>query len=145
MTDSKSVHSGECFCGGVRIEATGAPFAMGYCHCADCRAWSAAPVNGFSLWSPDAVKVVAGEELLASYQKTERSHRKFCTRCGGHVLTDHPDGGFTDVYAAVLPSLTFRPAMHVNYESAVIAIADELPKYLDFPKEFGGSGKQAPA
>jgi hypothetical protein len=24
-------HSGSCFCGGVAIEATGAPLEMGYC------------------------------------------------------------------------------------------------------------------
>jgi len=141
VTDSSSVHAGECFCGAVRIEAAGAPFAMGYCHCKDCRAWSAAPLNAFSLWSRDAVKVVAGADQLASFQKTEASHRKFCTKCGGHVFTDHPGGGFTDVFAATIPSLDFQPALHVHCESAVIELRDELPRYLDLPKEFGGSGK----
>ncbi|MFP6740763.1 MAG: GFA family protein, partial [Alphaproteobacteria bacterium] len=37
------VHKGTCYCGAVEVTATGAPFAMGYCHCKDCRAWSAGP------------------------------------------------------------------------------------------------------
>jgi hypothetical protein len=26
-------HVGRCFCGAIAIEVTGAPEAMGYCHC----------------------------------------------------------------------------------------------------------------
>ena len=30
------VYKGSCFCGAVEIEVSGAPAAMGYCHCDDC-------------------------------------------------------------------------------------------------------------
>ncbi|MDX1379764.1 MAG: GFA family protein [Xanthomonadales bacterium] len=137
-------YEGSCFCGAVRIAATGAPFAMGYCHCKDCRAWSAGPVNAFTLWQPDAVEVVQGEDQLRSYHKTEASHRQYCANCGGHVMTNHPPGNFVDVYAAVLPGLKFEPALHVNYESAALRIRDGLPKLKDFPAEMGGSGETMP-
>lgn len=133
-------HKGICFCGGVEVTTTGKPFAMGYCHCKDCRAWSAGPVNAFTLWSRDAVRVTRGADLLGRYQKTEASDRQFCTRCGGHVMTTHLPGDFIDVYAAILPSVEFEPEIHVNYESAVIRIKDGLPKLRDFPAEMGGSG-----
>ena len=139
-----STHEGSCFCGAVRIAATGAPFAMGYCHCKDCRNWSAGPVNAFSLWKPDQVKVTQGAEFLESYNKTVASKRQFCGQCGGHVMTDHPPGDFTDVYAAILPTLAFEPALHVNYESAVLRVRDGLPKLKDFPSEMGGSGEMLP-
>lgn len=54
MADDQ-VYVGRCFCGAVEIAVTGAPVAMGYCHCASCRAWSAGPVNAFTLWKPDTV------------------------------------------------------------------------------------------
>ena len=57
--------TGKCFCGAVRIEATGSPEAMGYCHCGSCRAWSGGPVNAFSLWKPETVRVTAGAENVA--------------------------------------------------------------------------------
>ncbi len=141
MSDSggKS-YTGQCFCGGVQIEATGEPFAMGYCHCKDCRHWSAGPVNAFTLWPEGVVKVTKGADNLGSYNKTPQSARKFCMKCGGHVFSDHPgDNPFTDVYAAILPDLEFIPALHVNFESAVINTTDGLPRYKDFPADFGGS------
>ncbi len=137
-------HQGQCFCGAVRIEVTGEPFAMGYCHCGDCRAWAAAPVNCFTLWKPDAVTVKEGASSLATYKKTEKSHRRYCTTCGGHVMSDHPGGGFTDVYAAILPTLRFEPGVHVHYGEAVLPIRDGLPKFRDVPEEAGGSGEMIP-
>ena len=84
------VYKGSCFCGAVEITVTGEPAAAGYCHCASCRSWSAAPVNAFSLWKPESVKVTKGEGNIGIYHKTERSYRKFCKACGGHLMTDHP-------------------------------------------------------
>ncbi len=137
----RPTYEGHCFCGAVQIEATGAPFAMGYCHCADCRAWSAAPVNAFTLWSAGSVRIKAGEEQVATYKKMEKSHRRYCTRCGGHILTDHPEAGFTDVYSAVLPELEFKPEVHVYYGEKAVRIKDGLPKYRQLSGAFGGSGE----
>ena len=138
------VHKGQCFCGAVELEVTGTPEAMGYCHCASCRAWSAGPVNAFTLWAPDNVKVTRGAEHVGHYQKTELSDRQFCTKCGGHILTDHPPIGLTDVYAATIPGLDFEPAVHLNYEDTVLPMKDGLPKMKDFPAEVGGSGETLP-
>lgn len=141
---NQTSHEGSCFCGAIGVKATGSPFAMGYCHCDDCRAWSAAPVNAFTLWSRSSVTITRGAENLATYKKTERSHRKYCNVCGGHVLTDHPGDDFVDVYAAILPTLEFAPALHVHCRDSVVSIEDDLPKYVDLPSEFGGSGEMVP-
>lgn len=133
-------HLGGCFCGAVEIEVRGNPEAMGYCHCASCRSWSAAPVNAFTLWKPENVKVTKGGEHVVRFMKTKTSDRQFCRRCGGHVMTDHPPLGLVDVYAATIPGLKFEPAVHVNYAEAVLPIRDGLPKLQDFPAELGGSG-----
>ena len=138
------VHAGTCFCGAVEVEVTGAPEAMGYCHCASCRSWSAGPVNAFTLWKPDNVKVTKGAELVGHFSKTAMSDRQFCTRCGGHVMTDHPPLGLTDVYAATIPTLAFKPGVHVNYAETVLPMKDGLPKLKDFPGELGGSGVVLP-
>ena len=134
-------YRGACFCGSVAIEASGAPEAMGYCHCASCRSWSASPVNAFSLWKPEAIRVVQGEDEIGSYAKTDASHREFCKKCGGHVLTRHPGFGLVDVFAATLPELAFKPQLHVNYAETVLPMHDGLPKLKDFPAELGGSGE----
>jgi hypothetical protein len=137
-------YQGRCFCGAVELRVVGKPAATGYCHCRSCRQWSAGPVNAFTLWPPSAVTVTRGSEQLASYKKTERSIRKWCRTCGGHLMTEHPGWGLVDVYAALLPELPFDPQLHVNYEDAVLRVRDGLPKLKDFPTEMGGSGATLP-
>lgn len=134
-------HRGTCFCGGVELEVTGAPVAMGYCHCASCRSWSAGPVNAFTLWAPENVRVTRGEELVGHFQKSANSDRQFCTKCGGHLMTAHPVWSLVDVYAAILPSVAFAPGVHVNYAETVLPMKDGLPKLRDFPAELGGTGE----
>jgi hypothetical protein len=134
-------HKGSCFCGAVEIEVTGEPEGMGYCHCRSCRSWSAGPVNAFSLWKPDAVRVTAGAEYIATFQKTDISQRQFCTKCGGHLINNHPTLGVVDVFAATIPSLSFTPGLHVNYAETVLPLHDGLPKFADFPAAFGGSDR----
>lgn len=139
----QEIHQGACFCGAVQIEARGAPFAMGYCHCKPCRAWSAGPVTAYMLWQPGMVSVTAGGDKLTVYSRDGNLHRKCCSVCGGNVLSEL-EGRFTDVFAAVLPTVEFSPEVHVNYESSVLRIQDGLPKLKDFPAEMGGSGELLP-
>jgi hypothetical protein len=143
MSGEKS-YSGSCFCGAVQWTVSGEPAAMGYCHCESCRHWSAGPVNAFTLWKPEAVRITSGADNIASYNKSPNSHRKWCRTCGGHVFTDHPGMGLVDVYAAVIPDFPFRPALHVNYQEATLRVRDGLPKLKDFPAEMGGSGETLP-
>lgn len=134
-------HVGSCFCGAVQLEVVGEPEGMGYCHCRSCRAWSGGPVNAFSLWKPEAVRVTSGSDELATYQKTAFSQRQYCAKCGGHLMTLHPTLGLIDVFAATLPTLAFAPGVHINYADTVLPMRDGLPKLKDFPAEFGGSGE----
>jgi hypothetical protein len=137
-------YTGTCFCGAVAIEVTGEPAAMGYCHCRSCRSWSGGPVNAFSLWSPETVKVVSGAENLATYSKNPLSERQYCKKCGGHLMTNHPPISLVDVFAATIPDLDFKPGVHVNYSETVLPMKDGLPKLKDFPAELGGSGEAVP-
>jgi hypothetical protein len=137
-------HVGTCFCGTVELEVSGTPEAMGYCHCRSCRAWSGGPVNAFSLWKPDSVRVTSGAEHIATFRKTPLSERQYCTKCGGHLMTHHPTFGLVDVFAATIPTLVFAPGVHVNYAETVLPMRDGLPKLKDFPAELGGSGESVP-
>jgi hypothetical protein len=137
-------YKGSCFCGEVELTVTGEPVAAGYCHCESCRSWSASPMNAFSLWKPDAVKVTKGAASIGEYHKTPKSLRKFCTKCGGHLMADHPMWSLVDVYAATIPGYRHEPKVHVNYGEAVVHMKDGLPKMKDLPKEMGGSGVTLP-
>ncbi|MGZ3442526.1 MAG: GFA family protein, partial [Polyangia bacterium] len=89
-------------------------------------------------------KIVKGAQLVGEYHKTERSHRQWCKRCGGHVMTEHPQWKLIDVYSAVIPDFPFKPGVHVNYAETVLPVKDGLPKLKDLPKEMGGTGEAIP-
>jgi hypothetical protein len=141
---TENTYSGSCMCGAVEFRVTGEPAAMGYCHCESCRAWSAGPVNAFTLWKPGSLEIVRGAEQIGTYNKTPRSARKWCKRCGGHLFTDHPHWELTDIYAATIPSFEFKPGVHVNYQETVLRVRDGLPKLKDLPAEMGGTGEAIP-
>lgn len=139
MSNGKT-YEGSCFCGAVQFTVTGEPAGMGYCHCESCRSWSASPVNAFTLWKPDAVHIIRGAESIRTYNQTAKSYRKWCKSCGGHLFTNHPGWGVTDVYAASIPRFPYRAGVHVNYQEATLRMKDGLPKFKDMPAEMGGSG-----
>ena len=107
----------------MEVILSGNPEVMAYCHCESCRRWSASPVSGFTLWKPESIQVVKGEEKIDGYtgnpvtsDKAVVSNRTWCKKCGGHVFTDHPAMGLVDVPSAVIDEFIFRPGFHVHYQ-----------------------------
>ena len=139
MSQAEQTFEGQCYCGAVRIVVTGEAAGAGYCHCANCRSWSAGPVNAFTLWKPEAVSVTQGEEHIGEYHVTDQSYRQWCQLCGGHLLTRHPTWDLVDVYAATIPDFPFAPGVHVNYQEVVLHMDDGIPKLKDIPKALGGT------
>ncbi len=142
MNDNPEEYQGSCLCGGVKVTVSGAPAASGYCHCETCRKWHAAPVNAWVAWPDAAVTVTEGEDLLQSFRLSEMSHRHWCSTCGTGIL-NVTNKGLTIVYAMMLDGSEFvnEPSLHVNYGKRVMDVPDTLPKFKDFPSEFGGTGE----
>lgn len=138
------VRKSGCMCGAVEVEITGDPAVQAYCHCGSCRGWLGAPIHAASLWPASSVRVTKGAEKLGLYKKTENSHRQFCTSCGAPVLVLHPAIGMTDIPSGSVAGLQYQPTLHVHYGEKVLAVKDGLPKFNDFPKEFGGTGEMLP-
>lgn len=142
-------YEGRCFCGEVTFSLTGEPDVMAYCHCDSCRHWSAGPVNAFTLWQPDNLKITKGSTNISDFDKnptsldqTIVSNRVWCKTCGGHLYTEHPGMGLVDVPAATIDNFDFKPGFHVHYQESVHHMLDGLPKFKDLPAEAGGSGEQ---
>jgi hypothetical protein len=90
------------------------------------------------------VKITKGAELLGAFRSSEFSNRRFCTKCGGGVMAEHPSIGLTDVRPTIIPTVAFKPTVHLNYEETILPIRDGLPKLKDFPAHVGGSGETMP-
>ena len=68
-----------CFCGNLRLVASGRPYRVGICHCMDCRKHHGALFHASAIFPADAV-TIAGE--VGTY-----AGRSFCPRCGSPVFS----------------------------------------------------------
>jgi hypothetical protein len=134
-------HRGACYCGTLEIEMRGDPVDVGYCHCEACRRYSAAPVSAFTMWKKENLNVTKGADFLGKFKSSDISVRCYCTKCGGHIMVEHPTLGLVDVRVGALRNFPFKPRVHLNYQETVLPIRDGLPKLKDFPAETGGSGE----
>ena len=139
-----ATYTANCMCGSVSVEVEGDPVGMGICHCKVCRAWSASPVNGFALWPRDKMTIAKGEDQIESYTSSEDNQRAWWKQCGGHLYHIAGPLGMVDVYPSLIEDLEFKPGLHVNYENTIMPMKDGLPKFKDFPSDFGGSGETLP-
>ena len=145
MPDETIRYEGRCWCGAVRVTATGKPRASGYCHCESCRRWNTAPINAWASWPGDAVTVTQGEEELLEFDTSDQGRanvRCSCRRCGSGVMNRRHDG-VTVVYPSALSGTGYKhePTLHIHYRERVLDVQDGLPKFADSPTELGGSGE----
>lgn len=101
---------------------------------------------GGCLFRSGQVQLVAGEDKLTLFKRTNGtgSLRRFCAECGSALFNEHPGIELTDVMAASIPTLEFKPRLHTNYAEKVVSFHDGLPKYRDFDPAVGGSGETMP-
>jgi len=144
MPTNLRTYQGRCLCGEVRLEVEGDPQVAGFCHCKDCRLWHAAPVNAWATWPSKKVRVIKGHDLVVEYEKGDNIRCR-CSKCGSGLMNRKPNRR-TVVYAVVLAASGFshRAEFHIHCDESVLDMQDGLPKYLDVPKEWGGSGRTLP-
>lgn len=74
--------TGECFCGAIRYEITGALRDARSCHCSRCRKAFSAQASAYALVEPDDFRWLAGEEALTTYTGEHGFGLRFCSTCG---------------------------------------------------------------
>jgi hypothetical protein len=118
---------GSCLCGGVRFELDGEFEPSSFCHCATCKRLSGGVGTANGSARSDSIRIVAGEELLRTYQPDEGSAKTFCSVCGSNLF----GGGWPEAETASvrLPALDSPfdggPTRHVYTRS--VAHWETLP------------------
>ena len=118
---------GSCLCGGVRFELDGEFEPRSFCHCTSCKRLSggAGTANGWA--RSESIRIVAGKDLLRTYQPDEGSAKTFCSVCGSNLF----GGGWPErEYVSVrLPAIDTpfegRPTQHTFTRS--VAAWETLP------------------
>ena|SRR3989338_3745171 len=153
MSVDAKTHTGGCRCGALRFEAQEPRLFSGLCHCRNCRLGTSAPFSMIIGIPKNQFKWTQGEEHIKVYQFSEKFEGIYCGMCGGYTAQQPVGLPFVGSLAVVYDEVRnvfaphealgefFRPDNHLNYENRVLDIPDSLPKFLDFPSQFGGSGK----
>ena len=121
-----------------------------YCHCSQCRRALGADYATLVGAAPEAVTLVQGE--IKSFA-TGKEDRHTCAACHATVFADlhhlkqraiyntmfttpnHGPGG-------AITGAAFKPTAHIFYNSGITHVTDGLPKFVNLPTAFGGSGEE---
>lgn len=103
--------SGECFCGLVGYELSGALRDARSCHCSRCRKAFSAQASAYALLDPDEFEWTRGSEHLTSYVSGQGFGLQFCRRCGS-TLCGIYNG---DVHGVTLGCVNGDPQIEIGY------------------------------
>ena len=118
--------TGRCLCGGVQFEVTEPFERVTYCHCGNCKKISggAGTVNARS--RTDAIRIVAGQDLLRTYQPPEGTLKTFCSVCGSNLFGGGwPESEFASVRVTTIDDFDSKPTAHIFTRS--VAAWETLP------------------
>ena len=113
--------TGGCFCGDVRIVASGRPYRVGLCHCLDCRKHHGALFFASAVFPLDAVRIDG--------ETRDYAGRFFCPRCGSSVFAR--SGDEIEVH---LGALDAPDQLKPTYESWTVRRESWLPEFPDMKR-----------
>jgi hypothetical protein len=118
---------GSCLCGAVRFEVTGELEPRSFCHCTTCKRISGGVGTANARARSDSIRILAGRELLRTYQPEEGSAKTFCSACGSNLFgAGWPESEFTSVrLPAIDTPFEGRPTQHIFTRS--VAPWETLP------------------
>src|SRR5436190_1002733 len=111
--------TGGCACGAVRFEVREAPLSAGYCHCTRCQRRTGTAASAQARIAERALAIVAGEEMVATWQPPDGFAKLFCRGCGGALFSHSPDRRHWAVRLGALdPGHGIRPTYRQRLETA---------------------------
>ena len=126
--------TGGCLCGGVRFEVTEPPVSASYCHCTRCRRRSGTAASVQARLARGSLRVVAGEELVRTYQPPDGFGKAYCSACGSALWSRDPAD--PDTVSVRMGAFDGDPGIRPSYRQFVAYAAawepipdDGLPRF----------------
>jgi hypothetical protein len=127
--------TGGCLCNATRYEiADGPPGVADYCHCAQCRRASGAPVTAWLQVAPARFRLTAC--AAKPYASSTHSTRWFCPECGSQLyMTDHEQKSVGITLGTLDDPNQVPPTVHGWTEAQLtwLTITDALPRHSKTP------------
>jgi hypothetical protein len=83
--------TGGCLCGGVRYEISEPLVSAVYCHCTRCQRRTGTAAAASARAVPDSLRILAGADLVRTYEPEAGFAKCFCDRCGSALWSVDPN------------------------------------------------------
>lgn len=80
--------NGSCLCGAVAYEADALLERIVHCHCRTCRKTHGAAFSSVTAVPREKFRWVRGHDVLGAVESSPGKFRRFCTRCGSHIMAE---------------------------------------------------------
>jgi hypothetical protein len=128
---------GSCACGKVRYEIHGELVGpVAYCHCWQCRKHSGSSFGTTAVVKAAELRMVAGQELLSSWESSPGIHRVFASCCGSPLYKRRD--AVPQLLGLRLGSLDSDPRRTVEQHIFVSSKAPWVEIRDGLPREAGG-------
>lgn len=126
--------SGSCLCGAVAYEVDAEPGPVIHCHCQSCRKTHGAAFSSIMAVPRERFRFVRGEELLNAFESSPGKSRKFCSRCGSHIIAQRDQASVTILRLGCLDTpIVAADACHIwrSDGASWYDPKDELPEFAE--------------
>lgn len=80
--------NGSCLCGAIAYEADAEMRQIVHCHCQTCRKTHGAAFSSVTAVPRAGFRWTRGAELLDAIESSPGKFRRFCTKCGSHLMAE---------------------------------------------------------
>jgi hypothetical protein len=126
--------TGGCLCGGVRFEVTEPLVSASYCHCTRCQRRTGTAAAASARITPGSLRILAGDDLVRSYEPPEGFAKVFCSGCGGALWSQSQAD--PEIVSVRFGAFDSDPGIRPSYRQFVAYAApwepipdDGLPRY----------------
>jgi hypothetical protein len=128
--------TGSCLCGSVAYEVDAPAGPIVHCHCQTCRKTHGSAFSTVTNVPRERFRFVKGEELLNAFESSPGKFRKFCSRCGSHIVAERVNQPTVLLRLGCLDTpIDDKPRAHI-WRSGAASWYDpklELPEFPESP------------
>ena len=82
--------NGSCLWGAVAYQVDAPLERIAHCHCRTCRKTHGAAFSSVAAVPREKFQWIRCRELLGAFESSPGKFRRFCTRCGSHIMAERP-------------------------------------------------------
>jgi hypothetical protein len=131
----EKIMKGSCLCGNIRYEVNRLDSPIEHCSCKTCRKAHSAAFNTSADVKLIDFTWLSGEDLLSTYESSPGKRRRFCSKCGSHIIAEYDAKPYAVLRVATLdedPGKVPELQIWKSHEVAWLSNDKNIPVYEEW-------------